>query len=216
MTNTTQPSFRNDRQGAAAVEFAIAMIVLVAIVFGGIEFVRVSMLRHTVDHAAYLAARDAIVPGANSVDVENRAEQHLAKMGVVDAIVTVSPETIVEDTEQVEVTVTLPVGKNSFVVPQFMSGVIRGRSTLLTERAPMRMSATLPEPPPPPPVDPPPPADPPPADPPPEDPPPEEPPPEEPPPEEPPPEEPPPEEPPPEDPGNSDPPPEPPPPPPSL
>ena len=163
---------RNTRTGAAAVEFALAMVVLVVILFGGIEFIRLAMLRNSVDHAAYLAARDAIIPGANSVDVKDRAQEHLGNMGIVDAVITLSPETILEETTQVQVTVSIPVGKNSFVVPQFFSGNLTGQSVLLTERAPMQMAVALPKPPPPPPPADPPPADPPPADPPPADPPP--------------------------------------------
>lgn len=142
---------KSDRRGATAVEFAIASPVLIAFVFGCIEFSRVAMLRHTANHAAYIATRKAIVPGANVADVVNEAEQHLEMIGVRGGVVTVSPSIIVDATEQVDVEVTFPVSDNSLIVPEFVSGQIVGTSAMLTERPKAVMSLNLPEPPPPPP-----------------------------------------------------------------
>ena len=83
--------YKPNRDGAATVEFALVCTLLFLLVFGGIEISRVSMLRHTADHAAYLAARDAIIPGADTATVETTAENHLATIGVVNATVTVTP-----------------------------------------------------------------------------------------------------------------------------
>lgn len=152
----SQPLTRQNRTGATAVEFAVALIVLLVLVFGGIEMTRISMLRHTVNHAAYLAAREAMVPGADTSSVEQRAHEHLAAIGVKSGVVTVSPDPIHEDTTSVEVIVTIPVAENSLVIPRYLSGDLVGRSMLMTERSPMEMSSNLPEPPPPPPTTPPP------------------------------------------------------------
>lgn len=139
------------RRGAAAVEFAAALSVLVLLIFGGIELTRVTMIRHSIDHAAYVAARDAIVPGATSAAVLQRAYDHLDVVGIQNAIVTLNPETIDESTAMVEVRVTAPMADNSFGVPQFVGGDLVGQARLMTERAPIQMAANLPEPPPPPP-----------------------------------------------------------------
>ncbi|TWT49741.1 TadE-like protein [Rubripirellula amarantea] len=143
------------RTGAAAVEFAMAMLVLVVTVFGGIEITRVAMLRHSIDHAAYVASRAAIVPGASSAEVIDSAHAHLSKLGIVNGDVTVNPAVIGEDTSEVQVIVTIPVADNSFVLPRYVTGNLSGQSTLMTERSPMQMASTLPTPPPPPPADPP-------------------------------------------------------------
>ena len=156
---------RSPRKGAATVEFAFAFTILVLLIFAGIEITRVSSLRHTVDHAAYLAARVAIVPGVDAAEVIARAEAHLGAVGIVGASVSVTPAVIEDDTTVVEVQVTMPIAANSFITPQFVTGNLIGRSALMTERSPMQMSANLPEPPPPPPPppsdpeDPPPPGD---------------------------------------------------------
>lgn len=146
---------RASRFGAAAVEFAVAATVLVLLVFAGIEFTRVFMLRHTVDHAAYVATRQAIVPGANSSTVLARAREHLDTIGVVNADVQLDPSEITESTRVVEVRIMMPVASNSLVVPRFVSGDLVGVCRMMTERAPMIMSKSLPTPPPSPPPGPP-------------------------------------------------------------
>ena len=140
------------RLGATAVEFAIASIVLFLVVFGTIEVTRVSMLRHTADHAAYLAARDAIISGATTADVKLAAQEHLASVGVKSASVVISPDPIVESTSSILVRVEFPAVNNSLVLPQFITGDIVGTCELLTERSPAQMATALPEPPPPPPT----------------------------------------------------------------
>lgn len=137
-----------DRRGAATVEFAIVSIVLVLLIFGGIEMTRVSMLRHTVDHAAYTAARNAIIPGAKAEDVIATAEEHLNIIGLAGATVTVNPPVIEDESSVVEVQVRLPISENSFFTPEYLFGDLVGRSALMTERSPMQMSASLPKPPP--------------------------------------------------------------------
>lgn len=138
------------RHGTTAVEFAVVLPVLVLLIFGGIELSRVSMLRHTANRAAYLAARDAMVPGADVAQVIQNAQDHLDAIGVEQAVITVNPSTIDDDTESVEVNVTFPVAGNSLVVPQFASGDVVGRARLMTERTGSQMATSLPAPPPPP------------------------------------------------------------------
>ncbi|KAA1259113.1 TadE-like protein [Rubripirellula obstinata] len=138
-----------NRRGAATVEFAMVSIVLVLLIFGGIEMTRVSMLRHTVDHAAYAAARNAIIPGAKAADVIATAEEHLNNIGLAGATVTVNPAVIDDDSSVVEVQVRLPISENSFFTPEYLFGDLIGRSALMTERSPMQMSTSLPQPPPP-------------------------------------------------------------------
>lgn len=141
---------KQTRQGAATVEFAVTVPILLLIVFCGIELGRTSMLRHTADHAAYLAAREAIVPGADIDLVRQRAIDHLDAHGINDYVVTVSPDTITTDTTLVDVTVSFPAESNSFVIPDHYGGQLLGNCKLITERSPTTIAASLPEPPPPP------------------------------------------------------------------
>ena len=137
-------SASNKRNGATSVEFAMVLPVMLILVFGSVELTRISMLRHTANHAAYVAARDAIVPGASTANAISSAEEHLSAVGINDAVVEISPATITEDTRLVEVTVSFPVASNSLVVPEFSSGNIVGQSSMITERSNVQMSESLP------------------------------------------------------------------------
>ena len=136
------------RAGATAVEFAIAMSVLMMIVFASIEFVRLNMLKHAVEHASYEAARKGIIIGAQSADVKQTAKDHLALLGVTNSTVTVNPVDIKDDTEIIEVTIDLPVSGNSWISPLYFNGNISGRTRMLAERAAADMMGALPPPPP--------------------------------------------------------------------
>ena len=141
--------FRNNRplrqrRGAAAVEFAFAISILLVIVFASIEFVRLNMLKHSVEHASYLAARKGIIIGASSDDVRQVAENHLAKFSVVGGAVSVDPEIITDDTRIIQVNVTVPVTGNSWISPVYFSGTLSGRSRMLAERAAADMNSALP------------------------------------------------------------------------
>lgn len=139
------------RSGATVVEFALTFPILLVVVFGGIELTRLSMLKHTANHAAQAATRKAIVPGADVANVIAEAEEHLETIGIKGAVVTVDPSAITEATNLVKVNVTFPTSQNSLVVPEFVSGDITGQSAMITERSRGQMSVNLPEPPPPPP-----------------------------------------------------------------
>jgi len=140
---------KSNRRGAASVEFAIAFPVLLMVVFGSVEFSRIAMLRHTANHAAHIAARRAIIPGATSQDVIAAGEKHLQSIGVKGAVINVSPDNITLDTKAVEVTVNFPVSENSLVVPEFVSGHVIGTCAMVTERT-KEVRLELPPPPPPP------------------------------------------------------------------
>jgi hypothetical protein len=132
------------RAGAAAVEFAVAISVLLMIVFASIEFVRLNMLKHSVEHASYLAARKGIIIGAKSNDVKNEALAHLAILNVSGETVTVNPATINDDTQIVEVIVNVPMSGNSWISPVYFNGTITGRTRMLAEREAADMAAALP------------------------------------------------------------------------
>ena len=141
---------QNNKWGAVAVEFAMTLPILLLLVFAGVELGRTSMLRHTADHAAYLAARDAIVPGADAASVRQKAIDHLEIHGVSDYVVTVTPNNIEAATSKVNVEVSFPISSNSIVIPEYFTGQVNGKCLLVTERPPAEMAVSIPSPPPPP------------------------------------------------------------------
>jgi Flp pilus assembly protein TadG len=135
---------RKDRTGAAAVEFAIAISVLLMIIFASIEFVRLTMLKHSVEQASYLAARKGMIIGVESKDVVQAARDHLDLFNLSGEIINVNPADITDDTRVIEVTVDVPVSGNSWISPLYFSGTLSGRTRMLTEREPADMNLALP------------------------------------------------------------------------
>jgi len=140
------------RRAAASIEFAVSMSVLTFFVMAGIEFFRVSMIRHHADNAAYEAARAAIFPGASNADAVTAANNYLSLIGVTPASIKISPNPIDQNTAHLQVEVSIAMDDNSWGVGSFMAGkTLVGRCRLMTERAPVLLANAMPVPPPPPP-----------------------------------------------------------------
>lgn len=123
------------RRGAVTVEMALTLPLLFLVVFASIEFSRMNVLRHTVDHAAYEAARRAIVPGASVSDAENEAQRLMRICGARGVDVDVNPRIIELDTPQVTVRVAVQADQNGFFVNQFFrSKELVGTATLRREQ----------------------------------------------------------------------------------
>ena len=104
------------------VEFAIVAPLLFLFFFAAMEFCRVAMIRHTADNAVYEAARVGIIPGASAGDARQEAERILNSLGLSNYDVRVTPSNIDSDTEEVTVSVEVPLDGNSFVPNQFVGG----------------------------------------------------------------------------------------------
>lgn len=125
---------RDDRKGAVAVEMAFTLPLLFFIVFTSIEFGRMNVIRHTVDNAAYEAARRAIVPGATAQDADDVARSIMRTCGARGVAVTVNPTNIDLQTPEVTVNVSVQANENGFLAPRFFDGAtLTGQSTLRRE-----------------------------------------------------------------------------------
>jgi Flp pilus assembly protein TadG len=124
------------RRGAAAVEFAITAPIFFAFLLAAFEFGWLNVLRHTADNAAYEAARTAMVPGAKAAEAQRKANNLLRIVGARGARVTITPNTLTPETEQVTVEVDIPMNRNGLIVPRFTRNkTLHSESTLRTERA---------------------------------------------------------------------------------
>ncbi len=140
-------SLGKDRRAAATVEFALAATVLFLFVLASIEFARLSIVRHAIDNAAYEACRKVIVPGAQTDDAVAHVHSLLAKYGVRDLRITVSPSPIQEQTPAVTVSIEAPAAASAWGISTFTDGLtLRSSSTLLTERIPIVQVHGLAEP----------------------------------------------------------------------
>ena len=100
---------RKSRRGAVTVEMAIAAPILFLMVFAALEFCGANVQRHTVDNAAYEAARRGIVPGATVADVEARAQEIMGFVGASGVTVDVTPTVISDATPEITVRVSSPI-----------------------------------------------------------------------------------------------------------
>jgi Flp pilus assembly protein TadG len=108
------------RQGAYTVEFAVCCGLFFMIMMAGIEFTRFMYARHSVDQAAYEAARLGIVPGATPSQVSAAANRILGATGIRNSTVTVSPSTFDGSTSTVTVSIRCPYADNSWIGPMFI------------------------------------------------------------------------------------------------
>lgn len=123
------------RRGAAAVEFAIVASVFFLILSASFEFVRLNVIRHTADNAAYEAARHAMVPGATATEATSKANSILNVVGTRGATVTITPPVLGPDIPTVNVRIDIPLSNNGWIVPKFTSGkTLTVQSTLRKER----------------------------------------------------------------------------------
>lgn len=114
---------RNRRRGAAAVEFAVCLPVLVLIVFGSIEASTMIFLKQTLNVAAYEATREAIRDGSSNADADTRARNILNARNVTGFDIRfVNGESFdAERGDEIVVEVTAPSAPNSPLLGQFIS-----------------------------------------------------------------------------------------------
>ncbi len=126
---------RQNRRGATLVEFAIVAPVFFLLLLGSFEFSRLNVIRHTADNAAYEAARIAMVPGATAAEAVAEAQRIMNIVRARGTTVTVNPATLGLTTNQITVTVDVPMGQNGWITPRFTgSQIMRAVATLKAER----------------------------------------------------------------------------------
>lgn len=82
---------RNDRKGTATVELAVALPILLAFIFGGMEVSNGIFLKQGLTIAAYETAKMATTVGFTSNEALTRGQQLLTARGFSDATITITP-----------------------------------------------------------------------------------------------------------------------------
>jgi len=105
-------------------ETAIALPLLVMVVFGSIEIANAVFLRQSVNMAAYEAAKVITRPGDNEALARTRCAEILSVRKVSTFTLTFSPTVTTATARGTQVTVTLvaPASNLSYGPVQFMSG----------------------------------------------------------------------------------------------
>ena len=101
------------------VEMAFVAPIFMMVLFAGLEFSRVCMIRNAANNAAYQAARQIIVPGATIADAQAEAARLLNVLGVQVFTLTVNPSTITPATTQITVSIAIPAKDNGWMSAMF-------------------------------------------------------------------------------------------------
>lgn len=103
-------SIRDRKRGAAIVEFAVVLPLLLILLFGIIEFGWVFMVRQTLTNAAREGVRVAVLQTATETDVMNRVRSVMEPIGYVEDVDWFATSSAMDDEVQ-WVTVTMPIDK---------------------------------------------------------------------------------------------------------
>lgn len=115
---------RTPRRGAAVVEFALVLPLLVLIVFATIETCGMIYLQQSLKIAAYEGARTALVPQTTAGNVEAAVMQVLKDRRIQNGRVEVSPGNFHQSAQGtfIRVTATAPANSNSLIGAWFYGG----------------------------------------------------------------------------------------------
>lgn len=128
---------RQKRNGAAVVEFAMVIPVMLVFTFGMIELSRMSMVKESLTQASREGARVGIRPTATIAAIQNRVAEELEILGLSSAQVTVTPEVLseAEPGDDVRVEVSIPFTDASWVPNffEFSTGSISAETVMRRE-----------------------------------------------------------------------------------
>ena len=113
-TSSHRDQSHRDRRGAAAVEFAICLPLLVSLTLGVIEVSNAIYVQQAITSAAYEAANNVSSTGGTSVAADAKAQQVLSNLGIKSATLSFSPA-ITSSTPlgtKIVVTCTVPLSAN--------------------------------------------------------------------------------------------------------
>lgn len=125
------------------VEFAVVALPMFFLIFGLLEFARVSMMGGIADDACYEACRNVIVPGAVAAEGQAEGNRILGILGTRGGTVTIVPKDIDgatqadidENTATVTANVSIPMAQNMLFAGRWTGDIVLQRTcTMTTER----------------------------------------------------------------------------------
>ena len=118
-THNKQTDTSNVR-GAAVVELAVVLPLLLTLVFGIIEFGWIFMVRETLTNASREGCRVAILQGSTEQDVRDQVDASMAGASLSNYTVEITSSTPSDPTETVKV--LIPYGEVSLLAGYFFGG----------------------------------------------------------------------------------------------
>ena len=121
-------------QGAAAVEFAICLPVLVLIVLASIELTNFIYLKQSLTAAAYEGVREAVRRDGTDASTNTAIQQVLTARRIAGSVVRIRPGTLISPGELLTVEVTAPSTANRIIIPRFVNGMsARATATMMKQ-----------------------------------------------------------------------------------
>jgi Flp pilus assembly protein TadG len=105
------------RTGAVTAEVAVCLPILFLLLFGCLEMAGANMLKHATESAAYEGARIGILPGATQAGVQQAVDKVLDSIGAEGSSIEILPQVITQETEEIEVVVSVPYAPNAWIAP---------------------------------------------------------------------------------------------------
>ncbi|MCA9044732.1 MAG: pilus assembly protein [Planctomycetaceae bacterium] len=105
--HTTTRHSEQPRRGAALVETAVCLPVLLLLTFGAIEASNAIVLKQTLTEISYETARFVTSQGSTKADALQRADEIIAARGLQNVTVDISPDVTVNTPPGTPITVTV-------------------------------------------------------------------------------------------------------------
>ena len=128
-------SRKSERRGAAVVEFAVCLPVLLVLVLGSIECTSMIFLSQSLNVVAYEGARAAAKSGSTSVDTLARCQEVIGERNLIQANVTLDPANVddLPPGTLITVTATAPSQPNGAIGLRFFSGSLDAETFMVKE-----------------------------------------------------------------------------------
>ncbi len=124
---------RRYRRGAAVVEFALCVPILLTTMFAIIEFCRVLQIQHAVRQAAFEGARAGLTLDSTASSAQAAATNALAAVGITNATISISPSPLTYTSKTVSVSVVVNGQANAWYT-HFFSGENGVSATVVLDR----------------------------------------------------------------------------------
>jgi Flp pilus assembly protein TadG len=124
------------RSGAAVVEFAVTLPVLILILLATLEACTMIYVTQTLQIASYEATRVALVPKSTKAQVEFAANRILNDRRVKNAVIKITPLDFTNAPIQsfIQIDITAPANTNSIVSPMFFKDkTLRANCSMMKE-----------------------------------------------------------------------------------
>lgn len=112
---TRPKKIRQRRRGATTVEFALCLPILLAFVFGILEFSRVTQLQQSVRLATFEGARAGITLNATTSDVQSAVDHVMSALSIANYQTTITPNPLAYSSTSITVKVSLDPTQNAWI-----------------------------------------------------------------------------------------------------